>query len=240
MSQAPIAPPPHAPPNHWPARPLFQTHFRCRRRPPPHRVRATNTAPFHEKRPGERPIPQPHVRRTRPYHTTVVHTAAHTTTTRVTISLLCYQMCVIRQLAPSGRCSRRHMPADHPLPSRRRVHGRVLLTHCYPAPARPPPRAIQQRPVAPSPHRYRLIAPVARTGDWRPMSVRRLASAPPALLPLLPASASPYGSTAGRDQGAVFRCWVPARGSCRSCGCAIRVMQVMRRRRWLRWLRARG
>ena len=240
MSQAPNAPPPHASSLHWPARPLFQTHFRCRRRPPPHRVRATNTAPFHEKRPGERPIPQPHVRRTRPYHTTVVHTATHTTTTRVTISLLCYQMCVIRQLAPSGRCSRRHMPADHPLPSRRRVHGRMLLTHCYPAPARPPPRAIQQRPVAPSPHRYRRIAPVAHTGDWRPMSVRRLASAPPALLPLLPASAPPYGSTAGRDQGAVFRCSVPARGSCRSCGCAIRVMQVMRRRRWLRWLRARG
>ena len=44
--------------------------------------------------------------------------------------------------------------------------------------------------------------------------------------------------TAGRDQGAVFRCLVPARGSCRSCGCAIRVMQVMRRRRWLGCVRA--
>ena len=106
-------------------------------------------------------------------------TTGRTTTTRVTISLLCYQMCIVRQLAPSGRCPRRHMPADHPLPSRRRVHGRMLLTHCYPAPARPPPRAIQQRPVAPSPHRYRRIAPVAHTGDWRPMSVRRLASAGP-------------------------------------------------------------
>ena len=95
MSQAPNAPPPHAPPNHWPARPLFQTHFRCRRRPPPHRVRATNTAPFHEKRSGERPTPRPHVRRTRPYHTAVVHTATHTTTTRVTISLLYYQMCIL-------------------------------------------------------------------------------------------------------------------------------------------------
>ena len=96
-------PPPHALSNHWPARPLFQTHFRCRRRPPPHRVRATNTAPFHEKRPGERPTPRPHVRRTRPYHMAVAHTATHITTTRVTISLLYYQMCILRQLAPSGR-----------------------------------------------------------------------------------------------------------------------------------------
>ena len=142
FESSPNAPPPHASPHHWPARPLFQTHFRCRRRPPPHRVRATNTAPFHEKRPGERPTPRPHVRRTRPYHTAVAHTATHTTTTRITISLLFYQMCILPQLAPSGRCFRPHR---------------------YPAPSRSPPRATQRLSVAPSPRPYRPIVLAART-----------------------------------------------------------------------------
>jgi len=94
LSQAPKAPPPHALSHHWPARPLLQTHFRCRQRPPPQRARATTTAPVHEKRQSERPTQRPHVRRTRPYHTAVAHTATHTTTTRVTIS---FDRCATRE-----------------------------------------------------------------------------------------------------------------------------------------------
>ena len=220
MSQAPNAPPSHALSNHWPARPLFQTHFRCRRRPPPHRVRATNTAPFHEKRPGERPTPRPHVRRTRPYHMAVAHTATHITTTRVTISLLYYQMCILRQLAPSGRCFRRRAPADHPLPSR----PRVLLTHCYPAPSRSPPRATQRLSVAPSPRPYRHIVPAARTEQVATGGLFRatLLSSPRQVGfgTAVWSEASCQCSTAGRGQCAVFRWLIPARGSCGSCGYA--------------------
>ena len=94
MSQAPKAPPPHALSHHWPAQPLLQSHFRCRHRPPPQIARATTTAPVHEKRQSERPTQRPHVRRTRPYHTAVAHTATHTTTTRVTIS---FDRCATRE-----------------------------------------------------------------------------------------------------------------------------------------------
>lgn len=234
MSQAPKAPPPHALSHHWPARPLLQTHFRCRQRPPPQRARATTTAPVHEKRQSERPTQRPHVRRTRPYHTAVAHTATHTTTTRVTIS---FDRCATREdHAAVGRVP--------PVPSR----PRVLLTHCYPTPSRSPPRATQRLSVAPSPRPYRPIVLAARTKQVATgglfCATRRVSWARRSALSFphhvgfgtaVWSEASCSCSTAGRGQCAVFRWLIPARGSCGSCGYAPAspvVVQVMRR--WLR------